>query len=75
MVFRHYHDLKTRIYSRGRQIKKNNKEKSETEWELIDEKKKLRKEVKRVAMEREVVFRLLKDKCDNLKLKKKAIQD
>jgi hypothetical protein len=43
---------------------------------LIDEKKKkLRKEVKRVAMEREVVFKLLKDKCDNLKLKKKAIQD
>ena len=75
MVSRHYHDLKTRIYSWGRQIKKNNKEKSETEWELIDEKKKLRKEVKRVAMEREVVFRLLKDKCDNLKLKKKAIQD
>lgn len=41
---------------------------------MIDEKKKVRKEVKRVAMRREVVFRLLKDKCD-LKLKKKAIQD
>ena len=40
MVSRHYHDLKTRIYSQGRQIKKKYKEKSETEWELIDEKKK-----------------------------------